>query len=194
MRVLLHACCGPCLIEPYDALTAEHEVEVVYANPNIHPIEEYRRRRDTLLSYAREHGISVRELEYDPVLWMRAIAGVEDDPPARCRACFELRLRLTAEEAVAKGFEGFATTLTVSPYQDEGAIREAGERVAVTTGVRYLHRDFRDRYQKATRRSRDLGMYRQNYCGCMLSDVEAHIQREARAELRQRRAREKGSR
>jgi len=191
MRVLLHACCGPCLLEPFDALAGEHDVAIVYANPNIHPIDEYRRRRDTLFAHAEEHGVPVRELGYDPVAWMRAVAGVEDDPPSRCRACFELRLRMVAREALASGFEAFATTLTVSPYQDEEAIREAGEKVSEEVGVRYIHRDFRERYPEATRRSRELGMYRQNYCGCMLSDIEAHSQREARAELRERRRQER---
>ena len=90
MRVALHTCCGPCLLEPFDALAAEHDVTVVYANPNIHPVAEYRHRRDTMLEYATGHGIEVVEVPYDPVAWMRAVAGLEDDPAARCRACFEL--------------------------------------------------------------------------------------------------------
>ncbi len=180
MRVALHACCGPCLIEPLDALAAEHDVLVVYANPNIHPVSEYRRRRDTLLAYAAENGIDVIEVPYEPVLWMRAVAGLESDPAARCEACFELRLGLTAARAAERGFDAIATTLTVSPYQDQATIAEVGERVASAAGLTYIGNDLRDRYPEATRRSRELGMYRQNYCGCMLSEIEAEEEREAR--------------
>lgn len=180
MRIALHACCGPCLLEPFDALASEHEVVVVYANPNIHPLEEYERRRDTLLEYARERGIDVRELPYDPVQWMRSVAGVEDDPARRCEACFTLRLSMTAAVAAEENCEAIATTLAVSPYQDPDAIKRAGQAAAACHGVTYLHRDFRERYPEATRRSREIGMYRQNYCGCLLSDIEARTQRRER--------------
>jgi predicted adenine nucleotide alpha hydrolase (AANH) superfamily ATPase len=180
VRVLLHACCGPCLLEPLDALAAEHEVTIAYANPNIHPPSEYRRRRDTLFAFAEAQGLGVVELSYDPVAWMRAVAGVERDPALRCRACFGLRLGMVARYAVEHGFDAVATTLTVSPYQDADAIREAGESAAREAGVAYLDTDFTERYPEATRRSRDLGMYRQNYCGCMLSELEAEAERAAR--------------
>lgn len=184
MRVLLHACCGPCLLEPYDALAAEHEVTVCYANPNIHPVGEYRLRRDTLLDYARPRGIAIIEEAYEPAEWLRAVAGVEDDPAQRCRRCFALRLGMTARRAAALGMDAVATTLTVSPYQDPVAIREAGERVCAQAGVRYLHTDFRERYREATARSRELGMYRQKHCGCLLSELEAEQQRAARKAAR----------
>jgi epoxyqueuosine reductase len=180
MRVLLHACCGPCLLEPYDALSAEHDVDVVYANPNIHPIQEYRRRRDTLVSYAVVRGIEVFEAPYDPPAWMRAVAGLEQEPGARCCECFRVRLGQAADVAVERRYEALATTLTVSPYQDADAIRDAGREVSAQRGLTYLDTDFRDRYADATRRSRALGMYRQDYCGCMLSDMEAEPRREQR--------------
>jgi epoxyqueuosine reductase len=181
MKVLLHACCGPCLLEPYDALVGEgHEVRVAYANPNIHPREEYERRRDTLLAYARGAGIPVDELAYDTEAWDRAVAGLEGSPGERCRACFRLRLSAAARHAREIGCDVVATTLTVSPYQDPAAIREAGEEVCAEAGVAFLVTDFRDRYAEATRRSRELGMYRQNYCGCRYSQEEAADARRAR--------------
>jgi len=181
MRLMLHACCGPCLLEPYDALVATgDEVRVVYANPNIHPREEYERRRDTLLAYAQERGIDVDELAYDTDAWDAAVAGLQDDPAQRCRACFRVRLGAAARHAADQGFDAVATTLTVSPYQDPDAIREAGEEVCADAGVEFVLTDFRDRYPEATRRSRELGMYRQNYCGCRYSDAEASEAREKR--------------
>lgn len=181
MKLLLHACCGPCLLEPYDALAAQgHEIHVAYANPNIHPREEYERRRDTLLAYAGERGIEVDELDYDTDAWDAAVAGVEDSPGERCSACFRVRLGAAARHAAEIGCDAVATTLTVSPYQDPDAIREAGEGVCAEAGVAFLVTDFRDRYSEAVRRSRELGMYRQNYCGCRYSDTEAAAARAAR--------------
>ncbi|MDZ4064341.1 MAG: epoxyqueuosine reductase QueH [Coriobacteriia bacterium] len=183
MRLLLHACCGPCLIEPYDAMSHEYETDVLFANPNIHPAGEWVRRRDTLLDYAGAHGLTVIEIPQDARSWSSATAGLEDDRSRRCRACFGLRMDLTARAAAAGSYDGFATTLTVSPYQDGDSIRDAGEEAARAHGVRYIHRDFRNRYHEATKRARDGGMYLQNYCGCMLSSLEATREREERRHL-----------
>lgn len=146
---------------------------VVYANPNIDPESEYERRRDTLLDYAAIVGVRVVEPPHDPSLWRAAITGLENDQPARCGACYRLRLSMTAYWAVEHGLDRFATTLTVSPHQDVESIRRAGEEIAAASGVSYVHRDFRDRYRSATARARDIGLYRQNYCGCACSKEEA---------------------
>lgn len=181
MKVLLHACCGPCLLEPIDALVAEgHDVEIAYANPNIHPAQEYALRKDTLVAHAVERGWALRELPYSPERWAEAVKGLEHDPTRRCRACYELRLGMVAAEAREAGFEAIATTLTVSPYQDPEGIRQAGAQAAASAGLEYLDRDYRDRYSSATVRSRELGMYRQNYCGCVYSQEEARRDREER--------------
>ena len=180
MKLALHACCGPCLLEPFDALAAEHDVVVVYSNPNIHPFEEYVRRRDTLLAWADGRSVEVVEAEYDPDAWAEAVADVADDPTRRCRRCFELRLGMTARVAADRGCEAVATTLSVSPYQDHGSIVAAGEAACSAPGVRFLETDFRERYREATRRSCELSMYRQNYCGCVVSRAEAAAQRAER--------------
>jgi predicted adenine nucleotide alpha hydrolase (AANH) superfamily ATPase len=173
VRLVLHACCGPCLLEPYDVLSADNDVLVVYANPNIHPLDEYVRRRDTLLAYASGRGIAVEEAPYEPLAWESAVAGLEERPAERCRACFRVRLGVAADRAREAGYDAVATTLTVSPYQDPAAIREAGEAVCADAGVRFLVTDFRERYPVAVRRSRELGMYRQAFCGCRYSADEA---------------------
>ncbi|HEY3317279.1 MAG TPA: epoxyqueuosine reductase QueH [Coriobacteriia bacterium] len=184
MRLLLHTCCAPCLIEPLDRLRETWDVTVAYANPNIHPLSEYQRRRDAVLAYAASLGVPVVELRYDPAAWVRDVGSVADEKPARCYRCFLLRLGAVAAHAAASGFDAFATTLTVSPYQDFGALTEAAEAVAGRYGVTYLHTDFREAYPEAVRRSRELGMYRQNYCGCLLSQVEADRERAARKSAR----------
>ena len=186
-RLLLHACCGPCLLAPLDALARQaDEVTVAYANPNIHPAEEYVRRRDTLLAYAAKAGVEVVELPYDPEGWEAAVAPLAGAGAERCRACYRLRLGLAARMAAEGGFDALATTLSVSPYQDQVAINEEGRAAAARVGVTWLDRDFRDRYRDATVRSRELGMYRQNYCGCVYSQAEAQADREARRAARRK--------
>jgi predicted adenine nucleotide alpha hydrolase (AANH) superfamily ATPase len=184
MRIALHACCGPCLLEPLDALApGAEQVTIVYANPNIHPAEEYERRRDTLGAYAASIGATVVELPYDPERWVEAVGphvGPDAERLDRCRACWRLRLEMTARWAVENGYDALATTLTVSPYQDALMLAEEAEAVAARFGLTYVGRDYRERYAAATSRSRELGMYRQNYCGCLLSEVEARGEREAR--------------
>jgi epoxyqueuosine reductase len=181
MRIALHACCGPCLLEPLDAVSEESsEVVVVFANPNIQPAEEYARRRDTLVDHARSVGVAVVELAGDPGEWAEQVGVHGSDKEARCRACYRLRMTLVAQWARENGLDAIATTLTVSPYQDASAIAEEGAGAAEDVGLAYLDRDFRERYPDATRRSRELGMYRQNYCGCQFSRVEAEQERAAR--------------
>ena len=179
MRLLLHACCGPCLIEPLDGLRSEHDVTVYFANPNIQPLEEFERRRTVVRDYAGLADVPVIEAAHEPERWLSAVDSVPGRPE-RCRACYGVRFGMTAVAAAEAGFEGFATTLTVSPYQDALAIREVAEAAAADAGVRYVHRDFRDRYRDAQRRATELGMYRQNYCGCLPSKAEADADRAAR--------------
>ncbi|RDB54356.1 hypothetical protein C1880_09445 [Senegalimassilia anaerobia] len=103
---------------------------------------------------------------------------------ARCRACYRLRLEETAWVAAERGFEGIGTTLSVSPYQYTQVIREEVERAATQAGVAPVFEDFRPYYDEATRESRELGMYRQNFCGCRISDLEAAAERAERKEQR----------
>lgn len=185
MRLALHACCGPCLIEPYDALVGDAAtVTVVYANPNIRPAEEYDRRLATLRHYAESIGAEVIELPYDVETWEAQVGVHGQDAEQRCRACYRLRLGMVSAWASEHGYEAVATTLTVSPYQDARAIAEEGRRAAGRAGLEYLDRDFRDRYRQASARSREMGMYRQNYCGCALSEQEARRDREERRAAR----------
>jgi epoxyqueuosine reductase len=186
MKVALHACCGPCLIEPLDALADKHEVVVVFANPNIQPVEEYELRRDTLRKWADGRGLETVEVRYEPDLWEAAVAGVRDEPGARCRRCYSLRLLQAAAEGHRLGCDALSTTLSVSPYQDAGAIDAAGIQAASEHGLVWLFEDYRSRYPEATRRSREADMYRQNYCGCLPSKAEAEEDRARRRAERRR--------
>lgn len=190
-RMLLHACCGPCSLEPVRLLAEEgYDLTIYYANSNIAPREEYARRLSTITAWARSENLPILEGPYDPQTW-EASAGHIADPEkreARCRACYRLRFEEAARYAVDHGYQTLGTTLSVSPFQYTDIIREELERAAKRAGIAAAFRDFRPNYQEATRRSRELGMYRQNYCGCRFSIEEA---KHMRAERRQEREHEK---
>lgn len=191
MKLLLHACCGPCSLEPTRLLRAAgHELTILYANSNIAPADEYARRLSTLQEWAADEGLPVIEGPYNPAAWEASAGRVGEaanNPErrrARCRACYRLRLEETAQRAAAEGYDGIGTTLSVSPYQYTDIIQEELERAATAAGVKAVFEDFRPFYDEATRRSRDLGMYRQNYCGCHFSDAEAAAERAERKAAR----------
>ena len=235
MKLLLHACCGPCSLEPVRLLQAAgHDITIAYMNSNIAPADEYQHRLSTLLEWARSQGIPVIEGPYEPDRWQEAVrASWHPDParlvadsagdasrdadaafntgidpefdPARdpkfahlysdrdnrCRACYRLRLEELARYAHEHDFDAIGTTLSVSPYQYTSIIKEELERAAAHyDGLTALFEDFRPYYPNATKRSRDLGMYRQNYCGCAYSNKEAAAERAARKAARKKKKEE----
>jgi hypothetical protein len=102
-----------------------------------------------------------------------------------------MRLEAAARYAAENGFEALSTTLAVSPYQFTEVIHGELESVAAAYGLAAIFEDFRPYYPEATRRSRALGMYRQNFCGCAPSNAEAAAERE---EFKRRRAEERARR
>ena len=103
---------------------------------------------------------------------------------ARCRACYRLRFEEAAHYAREHGFAALGTTLSVSPYQYSRIIREELERACAREGIKACFADDRPFYDEATRRSREGGMYRQNYCGYRFSDAAAAAAREERRAAR----------
>lgn len=201
--ILLHACCGPCSLEPVRVLREQGFVpSILYANDNIHPKEEYEHRLDTLRTWAMQDGIEVAEVPYDAAVWEEAVGPVAEevrerfgvvldteDPETdaaaarrtRCRLCYRMRFEQAARWAREHGYVVLGTTLSVSPYQYTDIIREELERTAAAAGLEAHFEDYRPHYDEATRRSRELGMYRQGFCGCRFSEEESHIQYEQRA-------------
>lgn len=188
MRLLLHACCGPCSLEPVRMLQEEDaQFSILYSNSNIHPHDEYRRRLDALREHVTQPGgIELIEDAYDSDEWERAAGIFGTDREQRCRACYRLRFEKLAAIAREQGFDAIGSTLTISPYQYTAAILEELERAAQGQGLESAGTDYSACYAQATRRSRELGMYRQNYCGCRFSIAEAQAERQQRAQERQR--------
>lgn len=175
MRVMLHACCGPCSLEPVRVYREEKaHIAVYYDNPNIHPDDEYARRLEAIENYVIEpNSLPFYEGPYDPDEWEQRAGRYGTDREKRCRACYRLRFERLAAKAAEEGYDAIGSTLTISPYQYTNIIIEELERAAALLGLKADARNWSSHYQEATRRSRELGMYRQNYCGCRFSIAEA---------------------
>lgn len=174
MRILLHCCCAPCANQCIDSLRAEGmEVTGFWYNPNIHPVTEYRARRNTLEAYAERVGMPLVVVnEYALRPFVRAVAA---DLEGRCVKCYEMRLQRTAQYAAEHGFDAFTSSLFISPYQKHELMREVAQAAAQTYGVSFLYRDFRPLFRQGQERARELGMYMQKYCGCIFSEEERYI-------------------
>lgn len=177
--LLLHACCGPCSLEPVRLLREEgFEPTICWSNPNIQPVAEHDLRLRTLQAWAADVAqVNVILAGDDRDAWERSVAPHGFDREARCRACYALRLREACRVAREQGFEYVSTTLAVSPYQLFDTCADVLQGLAKANGLTPVWRDFRPHYPDATTRSRELGMYRQNYCGCRFSAAEAAIER-----------------
>lgn len=168
--VLLHVCCGPCATWPLAVLKGEGlAVTLLFANPNLDPVEEHERRREAARRLAASEGL---ELAADPPgspAFARVLTG---EGPERCRSCYRARLDRAAAEAAHRGLGRFTTSLLVSPHQRHELVAGAGEAAARRHGVTFLYRDFRPGWAEAIRRGKELGLYRQRYCGCARSRRE----------------------
>jgi hypothetical protein len=181
MNLLLHCCCGPCVTVVVDHFRAfGDELTGWFSNPNIHPVAEQQRREETFEQAARALELPV--LRGEPGLDFRGFLLAQASyGGSRCRACYEMRLKATAREAAARSFDGFSTTLLVSPYQDIAAIGELGRTIGERLGLVFRFADLRDRYQESRERARQLGLYCQRYCGCLFSGLEGARRRATRA-------------
>lgn len=174
MKILLHTCCGSCTIYPLRILRSMgHDPVGYFFNPNIHPYLEYRRRAETLAAYAETQGLPLIWAEgFAMEAFFRSVAGREAD---RCRHCYTLRLTEAARMAKVEGCEGFTSTLLYSKFQKHELIRELGEQIGRENGVPFLYHDFRAGWREGVRVSREIGLYRQPYCGCLYSEKERYL-------------------
>jgi predicted adenine nucleotide alpha hydrolase (AANH) superfamily ATPase len=171
MKLLLHICCANCGIFPFERIS-ERGIEVVgyFFNPNIHPYQEYRKRLEALRQYSGESGLKV--IYRDEYLLEEFLRNVSPRPEERCKYCYSFRLEATAREARERGFDQFSTTLLQSSHQDHPLIRETGERIAREVGIPFYYEDFRPGWRRGVEVSKQMGLYRQQYCGCIYSEKE----------------------
>ncbi len=189
--LLLHSCCAPCSSYVLEYLSEYFSITVFYYNPNIFPEEEFIKRiqeQDMLIQKLPvKHEIKLIAGNYDSERFYEMAKGLEQVPEGgeRCFKCYELRLRKTAELAKAGGYDYFTTTLSISPLKNAQKLNEIGERLAEEYGLQYLCSDFKKKngYKRSTELSREYGLYRQDYCGCVYSKIEREKQKQNKQEV-----------
>ena len=175
MNVALHTCCGPCASACVPRLAAAgHGVTMFFSNSNIATKEEFDRRLESAARLAEADGVELAVDEYDHGAWLDEVArGLEDEPERgrRCERCFLFSLRRAARFAASRAMDAFTTSLTVSPHKPSAVVFRAGDAAAQAEGGAFLHEDFKkkDGFLVSTRRAAELGLYRQDFCGCEFS-------------------------
>ncbi len=173
--ILIHICCADCFAKTLAGLRAEfgpdQAVRGLFANPNIHPLLEFRRRMKAVRVYTERDPVPVA---YDATYGLRpfchAVHGHEA-PPERCRICYRLRFGAAAAYARRVDAAAFTSTLVTSTHQDHALIRAEAGRAAEHAGVPFLYRDLRTAEAPARLVK---GLYRQSYCGCVFSEEERY--------------------
>jgi epoxyqueuosine reductase len=171
MKLLLHACCAPCLLYPHAFLKEQGvDITVFFYNPNIHPFREFKKRFDTLRTYTKEHNLPlIAETEYGLTYFLRHVVFHEKE---RCTICYLMRLEKVVMQAKNLGFDAFSTTLLYSKYQQHDKITALASNLATTHHAEFLYHDFRVGWQLGVDKAVELNMYRQPYCGCIYSEQD----------------------
>lgn len=176
-RLLLQVCCAPCFAGSVEYLTEHFDVTAFFYNPNIQPKQEFNLRLDALKQLIESFpSVKLVVPEQDENEYLTYVKGLEKEKEggARCTGCFELRLEKTAKFMVDNmgDYDYFATTLTVSPHKNAKLINEIGNKIANQYNVNYLESDFKkkDGFLRSINKSKELGLYRQDYCGCSFSN------------------------
>jgi predicted adenine nucleotide alpha hydrolase (AANH) superfamily ATPase len=175
-KLLLHICCAPDEAWVVHTLIETHELRCFFCNPNIQPLDEYEKRLREAQKTADHFSVPFDAAAYDPASWETAVKDLIDTPEggARCEQCFLLRLRRTAHYCASIAWPSFTTVMSVSPHKKIDMLNTAGRQAAREFNVEYEPFNFKknDGFIKSIRLSRELGLYRQDYCGCRLSKAE----------------------
>lgn len=175
-KLLLHICCAPDATIGIDRIVPHWLTTGFFYNPNIHPAPEYERRLEAMEKLSEATGLAFDAGEYEPGQWKVMVKGLEEEPEKgrRCELCFKERLRRTAREARDGGYDAFAAVLTVSPHKNAALINRLGTEAGHEFAVEYIPTDLKkmDGFRKSVQMSKELGIYRQDYCGCEFSKRE----------------------
>lgn len=174
MELLLHICCAPCSLLSWQDFQVNLGFAVTgyFFNPNIHPYQEFARRKEALRSLGQqENRTLLLEEKYLLETFLRAVVGQEEN---RCSLCYEMRLHRTALLAKEMGIERFSTTLLISPYQNHELIAQTGQRIAREQGLQFIYRDLRPLFSESMKQARGRSIYTQGYCGCIYSEKERY--------------------
>jgi len=171
VKILLHICCAPCAIYPVEMLREEgFEVMGFFYRHNIHPYTECMKREDAVREYAEKSNLRViYQKGYDLEGFLRNMVFRESK---RCRICYYERLKAAAYIAKRGRFDRFTSTLLYSKHQNHELISSIGESTGRQIGPPFYYADFRQGWQYGIEKSREMGLYRQQYCGCIYSEKD----------------------
>lgn len=202
MKLLVHICCANCAIYPLERFKALGiEFTGLWFNPNIHPFGEYTLRLNSLKKLSEEwrfqvlyndrynmevflsemvrnSGIDIKPEEMENLLFTPSSLYPFTDilekasRGKRCLYCYRVRLEEVARTATHYGFDAFTTSLLVSPYQGFDLIVRTGREMAEKYNIEFFVEDLRSHYREGIKVSKEMGLYRQKYCGCLFSLVE----------------------
>lgn len=180
-RLLIHACCAPCLVAVYDDTIKNmtnmdiDEFDVIWHNTNIHPKIEYEKRKETFISYVNSMGKTPIMIdEYNMNKFISDVVNLDKTKyKMRCEYCYVSRLEKVFEYAKENGYTHVTTTLLISPFQKHDVIRKVCESLAKKYDVIFLYKDYRPLFEEGQKKAKELGIYRQKYCGCVYSIDES---------------------
>ena len=172
-KILMHACCATCGLDPFFQLREKLDITFFYYNPNIYPEDEYGKRLKDLKNICSKLSIPIAVGSYEQKKWLGLTRSHKQEPEggSRCRLCFRMRLEKCAETAKKGGFELFGTTLTISPHKDQRLINSIGLSIAKQKKISFFTADLKKNngFKRTMRLSKSFDLYRQNYCGCIYS-------------------------
>lgn len=182
--LLLHACCAPCSSAVLERLGNFFRITILYYNPNITEINEYKKRITELKKIINiiktKYPINLIEGRYNPKEFFLIAKNLENEKERgiRCYKCYNLRLEETAKIAKKKKFDFFTTTLSISPYKNTNWINEIGKELEKKYTTTFLYSDFKKKngYKRSIELSQKYNLYRQDYCGCIYSKNE-HLEK-----------------
>lgn len=175
-KVLLHICCGVCAGSVVQKLRDDgFAVTGFFYNPNIYPEKEYEQRLEVVREASRLLSFELITGSYDNLAWQEQIKGLEGEAEGgkRCPVCFRVRLQKAADQARELGIKYLASTLAVSPHKNLQEINRIGSVVCID----FLPYDFKkqDGFKKTIDFAKEHNFYRQHYCGCEKSRIEAEL-------------------
>ena len=173
MKILFHLCCAPCALYPLSRLRKQGmEPTGFFYNPNIHPYLEYKKRLETVKELSLRAGLDVLCRDgYDLDAFLSRVAGTGS---RRCEQCYRMRLDAAGAAAREQGFKALTTSLLYSKYQKHDLIKGIATEMAAEHGVEFYYEDFRLGWSEGVRESKAMGLYRQQYCGCIYSEWERY--------------------
>ena len=178
-KILLHACCGICSAYPIFLLKEiGYELTVYFCNPNIDTETEFIKRLEAQRRVCEHYNVNLIIEDYRHEKYLEQIIGLENEPEkgSRCEKCIDLRLKMTAQKAKELKIKEFTTSLVISPHKNFEKITKIGEYYSEKYSLQYLPINFRKNngFLKTNSISKELNLYRQNYCACEFAKNHIH--------------------